>query len=89
MAFVPEGQADSSQARSAWNHEKNSLVPAGRLIGSRLRSGARQEDVIGPPAGHERDFHPNAGCTHPRNMLALQIVFPMLSSVLWMQNYKH
>jgi hypothetical protein len=46
MAFVPEGQADSSQARSAWNHEKNSLVPAGRLIGSRLRLGARQEAVI-------------------------------------------
>src|SRR6202041_2308484 len=31
MAFVPEGQHDSSQARSAWNHEENSLVPAGRL----------------------------------------------------------
>jgi hypothetical protein len=37
MAFVPEGQADSSQARSAWSHEKNSPVPAGRLKGSRLR----------------------------------------------------
>jgi hypothetical protein len=23
MHFVPEGQADSSQARSAWSHEKN------------------------------------------------------------------
>jgi hypothetical protein len=29
--FVPEGQHDSSQARSAWNHEENSPVPAGRL----------------------------------------------------------
>ena len=37
MPFVPEGQADSSQARSAWSHEKNSPVPAGRLNGSRLR----------------------------------------------------
>ena len=46
MAFVPEGQADSSQAQSAWSHEKTSPVPAGRLNGSRLRLGARQEDVI-------------------------------------------
>jgi hypothetical protein len=30
MAFVPEGQHDSSQARSAWNHEENSPVPGGR-----------------------------------------------------------
>ena len=37
MSFVPEGQHDSSQALSAWNHEENSLVPAGRLNGSRLR----------------------------------------------------
>ena len=29
--FVPEGQPDSSQARSAWDYEENSLVPAGRL----------------------------------------------------------
>jgi hypothetical protein len=29
MVFVPEGQ--HGQARSAWNHEENSLVPAGRL----------------------------------------------------------
>ena len=36
MYFVPEGQHDSSQARSAWSHEDNSLVPAGRLNGSRL-----------------------------------------------------
>ena len=40
MYFVPEGQHDSSQARSAWSHEENSLVPAGRLNGSRLRLGA-------------------------------------------------
>jgi hypothetical protein len=31
MLFVPEGQHDRSQARSAWNHEENSPVPAGRL----------------------------------------------------------
>jgi hypothetical protein len=29
--FVPEGQPDSSQARSAWDSEENSPVPAGRL----------------------------------------------------------
>jgi hypothetical protein len=38
MAFVPEGQHDSSQARSAWNHEENSPRLAGRLNRSRLRS---------------------------------------------------
>ena len=31
MYFVPEGQHDSSQARSAWSHEESSPVPAGRL----------------------------------------------------------
>ena len=31
MVFVAEGQHDRSQARSAWNHEENSPVPAGRL----------------------------------------------------------
>src|SRR5450432_169556 len=36
MYFVPEGQHDRSQARSAWSHEENSPVPAGRLNGSRL-----------------------------------------------------
>jgi hypothetical protein len=46
MAFVPEGQSDSSQARSAWNHEENSLVPTGRLNGSRLRSGANDKNVM-------------------------------------------
>ena len=40
MAFVPEGQHDSSQARSAWNHEENNPVPAGRLNRSQLRSDA-------------------------------------------------
>jgi hypothetical protein len=39
MYFVPEGQADRSQARSAWNHEENSPVPAGRLNGSRAKLG--------------------------------------------------
>ncbi len=37
MVFVPEGQHDRSQARSAWNHEENRPVPAGRLNRSRLR----------------------------------------------------
>jgi hypothetical protein len=31
MVFVPQGQYDSSQAGSGWNHLENSLVPAGRL----------------------------------------------------------
>ena len=42
MCFVPEGQHDSSQARSAWSHEEHSPVPAGRLNGSRLRLDANQ-----------------------------------------------
>jgi hypothetical protein len=33
MYFVPEGQHDSSQARSAWNDEENSPVPAGTIEG--------------------------------------------------------
>jgi hypothetical protein len=36
--FVPEGQHDSSQARSAWDYEENSPVPAGRLNRSCLRN---------------------------------------------------
>jgi hypothetical protein len=43
MGFVPEGQHDSSQARSAWNHEENNLVPAGRLNRSQLRSDASKK----------------------------------------------
>src|SRR6202166_5372493 len=31
MAFVPEGQADSSQARSAWIAMQKTPVPEGRL----------------------------------------------------------
>jgi hypothetical protein len=31
MVFVPEGQSDRSQARSALDHQKNSPVPEGRL----------------------------------------------------------
>src|SRR3984957_6405581 len=38
--FVPEGQHDRSQARSAWNHEENSSVPARRLRHSNHRIGA-------------------------------------------------
>jgi hypothetical protein len=52
MYFVPEGQHDSSQARSAWSHEENCPVPAGRLKiegieglkGSRLRLEANEEN---------------------------------------------
>jgi hypothetical protein len=36
--FVPEGQHDSSQARSAWDYEENSPVPARRLNRSWLRN---------------------------------------------------
>ena len=36
--FFPEGQPDSIQARSAWDNEENSPVPAGRLNRSWLRS---------------------------------------------------
>src|SRR4029078_13697070 len=50
MAFVPEGQHDSSKARSAWNHEENISVPAGRLNRSRRRSDA------GDKSGHELSF---------------------------------
>jgi hypothetical protein len=31
MVFVPEGQPDRSQARSAWEHQENGPVPEGRL----------------------------------------------------------
>jgi hypothetical protein len=46
MVFVPEGQHDSSQARSDWNHLENSPVPAGRLNES-----PRNQTV------HQRAFH--------------------------------
>src|ERR1700722_16290816 len=51
MYFVPEGQHDSSQARSAW---KNSPVPAGRLNGSRHRLDANitfQQGYLAFPSG--------------------------------------
>ena len=31
MAFVPEGQADRSQARSAWKQEKSGTRPGGTV----------------------------------------------------------
>src|ERR1700677_4597252 len=37
MVFVPAGQHDSTQARSASNRGENSRVPAGRLNRSQLR----------------------------------------------------
>jgi len=44
-SFVPEGQHDSSQERSAWNHGENSPVPAGRLNRSRLRLDRSNKNV--------------------------------------------
>jgi hypothetical protein len=46
MDFVPEGQHDSSQARNAWNREENSLVPAGRLNRSQLRSNVSHRNLV-------------------------------------------
>jgi hypothetical protein len=46
MVFVPEGQHDCSQARSAWNHEENGPVPAGRLNRSRLRLDASAKNAV-------------------------------------------
>jgi hypothetical protein len=46
MAFVPEGQLDSSQARNAWSHEENSSVPAGRLNGYRLALKASEQEYL-------------------------------------------
>jgi hypothetical protein len=37
-AFVPEGQADRSQARSAWVAMQKGPVPEGRSIGSMVQS---------------------------------------------------
>jgi hypothetical protein len=51
MSFVPEGQHDSSQARSAGSHEKNSPVPAGRLNGSRLSLGLTMTSTVPPGPG--------------------------------------
>ena len=45
MAFVPEGRHDRSQARGAWNHEENGLVPAGRLNRSRLALDPSDKDA--------------------------------------------
>jgi len=44
--FVPEGQHDRSQARSAWNREENSPVPAGRLNRSRRTRTFQQESLM-------------------------------------------
>ena len=49
MAFVPEGQHDSSQARSTWNYEQNSPVPAGRLNRS-------QQEYLGFLKQHKLGF---------------------------------
>src|ERR1700688_1614510 len=49
MSFVPEGHHDSSQARSAWSHEENSPVPAGRL--NRSRPGLTMSSTVPPGRG--------------------------------------
>jgi hypothetical protein len=48
VSFVPEGQHDSSQARSAWDDEENSPVPAGRLNRSWLRHGENRLGTFEP-----------------------------------------
>ena len=57
MAFVPEGQHDSSQARSAWNYEENSPVLAGRLNRSQLRSDSSKNKL----SGTDNDFDRPSG----------------------------
>jgi hypothetical protein len=52
----PEGQHDSSQARSAWNHQENSPVPAGRLINIR-----GTDHDFGRPSGTGIFLHCNPG----------------------------
>jgi hypothetical protein len=42
---VPEGQLDSSQARSAWDHEENSPVPEGRLKSLSGQNGTKLRNV--------------------------------------------
>ena len=56
MAFVPEGQLDSSQARNAWSHEENSSVPAGRLNGYRLALKASEQEYLAFLRRHELSF---------------------------------
>jgi len=55
MYFVPEGQHDSSRARSAWSHEENSPVPAGRL--SERLPAARNHSL--PPKSGRTSSDPN------------------------------
>jgi len=48
MAFVPEGQADSSQARSAWNNATPKSRPVRYGV---IRAGVRADSMIGINCG--------------------------------------
>jgi hypothetical protein len=45
MVFVPEGQPDRSQARSAWDHQENSPVPEERLKSLSVPNGTKLRNV--------------------------------------------
>jgi hypothetical protein len=66
MVFVPDGQHDSSQGRSAWNHEENSSVPAGRLNRSRLRLDASSKNLVGRISQSIRNRFGDRGSARPR-----------------------
>jgi hypothetical protein len=54
-AFVPEGQADSSQARNAWVAMHRDLVPEGRSKSLSVPNGAKLrliEVVFAPKEGY-------------------------------------
>jgi hypothetical protein len=52
MYFVPEGEHDRSQARSAWGHEENSPVPAGRCDRSLAQSAWNSANLKSRPVGY-------------------------------------
>jgi hypothetical protein len=91
MAFLPEGQADRSQARSAWNNRvpEGHMTVARRLIagsgttwacvpGGRPNTGAR------PPRRHNRrrlndgvfSFSNRPRRRRPRGRLGIELVSP-------------
>jgi hypothetical protein len=67
MAFVPEGQADRSQARSAWVAMQKGPVPEGRPIGSivRLGRGYFPDDSRHFVPGYDRAVPPGQNCHSP------------------------
>jgi hypothetical protein len=48
IGFVPEGQHDSSQARSAWNHEENGPRPSGTIEPILLTLGLTMTSTLRP-----------------------------------------